>query len=324
MQVLVTGATGLLGNNVVRELIGRGAAVRVLTRPASNPRPLADLNVKKISANLSDETALASAAEGCDVVIHSAACVHIGWTRGDEARETNVEGTRRVARAALSAGARLVHVSSIDALGRGSRSTPVDETTEYTPRFPCPYAVTKREAEKVVLQLRNEGLDAVIVNPSFLLGPWDWKPSSGRLILEVARRRFLVAPRAMIDFAHVADVAAAICTAAQSAPSGERYILSGERMTYLKGFRTIAQVCGARGPWFTVGRPALYSGGWLGNLATRFRGNEGDVNSASVGLLLEPHFFSHQKATAELDYHPRSLAAAAEDAWRWFREHGYA
>lgn len=322
--ILVTGATGLVGNNVVRRLLARGDDVRVLVRRTSDPRPVEGLNVDCCWGDVRDAESVAAALADCRAVVHAAAMVRIGWTRLDEMRAINVAGTRHVAEAALCSGVRMVHVSSVDALGTGSREHPVDEGTAYTPRTPCPYAITKREAEMIVRDLLGRGLDAVIVNPSYMLGPWDWKPSSGRMILEVARTRPAFAPRAGNDYTHIVDVADGIVSALDRAPPGERYLLTGEHHDYMSAWRIMAQVCGVRAPKVSVGPLFLYPGGWIGDLKAKLSGREGDINSAAIRMMREPHFYSHAKATRELDYHPRGLREAASDAWQWFQEIGYA
>ena len=329
MTVLVTGATGLVGNNVVRQLLAQGQPVRVLVRQSSDPRPLDGLDVDVRNGDIRDADAVQTAIRGCRAVVHAAALVQIGWTGMDEARMINVEGTRHVAQAAIAAEARMVHVSSVDALGTGSAAAPIHEDSPLTPRVPCPYPVTKREAELTVLDMTREGLDGVVVNPSFLLGPWDWKPSSGRMLLTIAKLRPWFAPRADNDFTSVTDVADAIVTAIERGRTGERYILSGEHHDYLSAWRTIAAACGISRPcgilrpFFSVGRIPLTIGGWVGDLKTRLTGREGDVNTAAVRLMRQPHYYSHEKATNQLDYHPRNLRAAAADAWTWFQEYGY-
>src|SRR5688572_10243824 len=129
MQYLVTGATGLVGNNVVRELLARGQSVRVLARGGGDPRPLAGLDVETIQGDVRDPAAVAAAVIGMDVVIHSAGFVQIGWTQLDAHQAINVEGTRNVAAAAREAGTKLIHVSSINALGLGRLDAPADEDT---------------------------------------------------------------------------------------------------------------------------------------------------------------------------------------------------
>jgi dihydroflavonol-4-reductase len=144
------------------------------------------------------------------------------------------------------------------------------------------------------------------------------------MVLEVARRRPPVAPRASNDFTHILDVADAIVTAVDRGASGESYLLTGERYSYLSAWRVMAEVCGVRPPKISVGPLFLYPAAWLGDVKAKLTGREGDVNSAAIRLTREPRFYSHEKASRELGYHPRSLREAAADAWQWFREYGYA
>ena len=149
-------------------------------------------------------------------MIHAAAFVHIGWTQLEMCRAINTVGTANVAASSRRAGARMVHVSSVDAMGL-RRGQPADEQTPVAGGVLCPYVVTKREAEQAIGVEIGRGLEAVIVNPAYMLGPWDWKPSSGRMLLEVARNRGLVAPLGTNNYCDVRDVAAGILTAADRA-----------------------------------------------------------------------------------------------------------
>src|SRR6187551_3820447 len=149
MKYLVTGVTGLLGNNIVRTLVAAGEQVRVLVRGTSDPRPLEGLKVQRATGDVRDAAAVAAACQGMDVVIHSAGHVHIGWTQLREHLDINVEGARNVAQAARAAGAKLVHVSSVNALGLGPLMRPADEISAQPGIVECPYVVTKREGERV-------------------------------------------------------------------------------------------------------------------------------------------------------------------------------
>jgi dihydroflavonol-4-reductase len=323
MLILVTGGTGLLGNNVVRLLIERGMPVRTLVRATSDPRPLEGLSVERAAGDIRDVEAVRSACSGVDLVVHCAAHVHIGRTGLQLQEEVNIEGTRCVAEAALAAGCRMVHVSTIDAVGLGSRRAPADEQTPDGRTVLCPYVVTKRAAEKQVLQCVRRGLHAVIVNPGCMLGPWDWKPSSGRMLLEVARGRAWVAPRGVNCFCDVRDVAEGVLAAAELGQVGQRYILGGHSITYFEAWKVFARVTGVRPPILHVGPVILTITGVVGDLKTRWTGREGDVNSASVAMSRLPKYYSSRRAEEELGYRIRSVEEAAQAAWDWFQTHGY-
>lgn len=322
-MILVTGATGFLGNHLVRRLVDRGERVRVLIRTGSDPRPLRRLAVEAVEGDLCDFGSVNRACAGVTGVIHAAAMVRIGWTGLEAMREVNVAGTRLVAQAARKAGARLIHVSSVDALGLGSPGSPADEATPHGGKTPCPYVVTKIEAELVVGEEINRGLDAVVVNPGFLLGPGDWKPSSGRMLVEVGRTAPLLAPAGGCSVADVRDVSAAILAALDRAARGDRFILAGENVSYLELWRLFAQVAGRRGPVGKLGPLLRWGLGRGGDFFGRLTGEEPVVNSAALAMSSLGHYYSSARARSELEYRNRSLEETVVDAWQWFSDHGY-
>lgn len=324
MRTLVTGATGLVGNNVVRALLDRGQTVRVLARAGCDPRPFAGLDVEIIRGDVRDVDSVRVACRGVTHVVHAAARVHLGWTGMAEQQAINVQGTRNVAAAAREAGARLVHVSSVDALGLGTRQQPADEEHCQRKNVPCPYVVTKTAAEQVLLEEVARGLDAVIVNPVYVLGPWDWKPSSGRMLLEVARGRALLAPGGGNDFCDARNVAQGVLAALERGQKGRRYVLGGEALSYLEAWSLFAEITGGRAPWGRVGPLALYTAGALGSLWGRITGREPDVNLASVRMSSLEHHYCCKRAQEELGYQPGTAREAATAAWQWFLERGYA
>jgi dihydroflavonol-4-reductase len=321
---LVTGPTGLVGNNVVRMLLDRGETVRVLARETSAPRPLEGLDVEVVRGDVCDPHAVRRACDGAARVIHSAGYVQIGRRNLDRHRRVNVEGTRNVAEAARAGGARLVHVSSCDAVGIRSLEEPADEETPLSQRLPVPYVITKREAERVVLDQVGRGLDAVIVNPGFMLGPWDWKPSSGRMLLEVAAGKGLFAPRGWFSLCDVRDVAQGITAAIERGRAGRRYILAGVTFSYVDAWRLFAQATGARRPWCRAGPVMLRLAGWSGDLRARLTGREPEVNSGAIALARLPKSYTSARAENELGYRIRPTEETIRDAWAWFQEYGYA
>jgi dihydroflavonol-4-reductase len=188
----------------------------------------------------------------------------------------------------------------------------------------CPYVVTKREAEAAVLAEVDRGLDAVIVNPVYMLGPWDWKPSSGRMLLEVGAGRGLFAPPGANDFVDVRDVAAGIIAAIDRGRRGHRYILGGHSLSYLEAWRIFARATGRMLPLGHAPRAAVRLAGWLGDALALVTGREPDVNSAAAGMSLLAHNFSCRRAETELGYTYRPFETTVQDAWGWFVERGYA
>jgi dihydroflavonol-4-reductase len=168
-----------------------------------------------------------------------------------------------------------------------------------------------------------QGLQAVTVNPSFMLGPWDWKPSSGRMLLAVGRGSAILAPRGWFSLCDVRDVAAGVLAARDRGLSGRRYLLAGRTMELFDAFRMMAEVTGARRPLGRAGPLMLKIGGYAGDWLARLSGREPDVNSAAVALAALPKNYSSARAEAELGYTIRPTNDTIRDAWQWFQQHGY-
>ena len=324
MTTLVTGATGLVGNNVVRLLLEAGETVRVLVRGTSDPRPLSGLEVEVVTGDVCDVESVRRATSGVSQIVHAAARVHIGWTGLESLRAINVEGTRNVAMAARDANARMVHVSSVDTLGVGSPDSIADEESPREGKVLCSYVLTKCEAERAFLEEVSRGLEGIVVNPGFMFGPWDWKPSSGRMLLEVARRFTPFAPKGGCSVCDVRDVAAGILSAFRRGTVGRCYILGGENLSYLDIWKRITSVTGGSAPIGRAGPLMRIAAGRGGDLIGKLTGREPDVNSASVGMSDLYHYYSIARAQEELGYVVRPLEESLSDAWDWFREEGYA
>jgi dihydroflavonol-4-reductase len=324
IDCLVTGGTGLVGNNVIRMLVDQGRRVRTLVRERSGDRELAGVDVERTVGDVTDPEAVRQAVTGARVVIHSAAMVHVGWRRLADMRRVNVEGTRLVAEAARREGARLVHVSSVNALGLTGNATPADEEIPFGNTIECPYVVTKREAEQVVLDEVARGLDAVILNPVFMLGPWDWKPSSGRMLMEVAAGRGLLAPPGSQHFGDSRDIAAGIVAAMGKGKPGRRYILGGHHLRFIDAWTLFAQVSGCRPPRGEAPLRVVRFAGRVGDLIAGWVGREGPLNSAAASMSLLCQHYSSDRAISELGYSIRPLEESVEAAWQWFIDNGYA
>lgn len=323
MTILVTGSTGLLGNNIVRDLLAQGEQVRVLTRELRTTRPLDGLAVDRRQGDVREPKTLQQALEGVDLVIHCAGHVHIGWSQMELHQAINVEGTANLARAAREMRARLVYVSSVNALGLGTPDFEADEETARPGITPCPYVTSKQAGEEKVLGQVAQGLEAVIVNPAFMLGPWDWRPSSGRMLLEVATRFTPLAPVGSFNVCDVRDVSAGTIAAARRGQTGRKYILGGYNITYFELWKKMARVAGKRGPLMRAGPLQRIIGGAFGDLWYRVTGKEPDLNSAGVRMSSQHHRFKSDRAIRELGYKIRPLEETLQDAWNWFVEHGY-
>ncbi len=323
-RVLVTGGTGLVGNNVLRLLAERGVAARALVRGGSRQdRSLADLDVEVVTGDVTDPHSLEKALQGISAVVHAAGCVLLGWKNQQLHEQLNHQGTRNVAAAARAAGARLAYVSTINTLGVGTPQRWADEQWSAAPNIPCPYVTSKQAGEAAVREQIEQGLDAVLLHPALMFGPWDWKPSSGRMILEVARSFTPMAPSGGCSVCDVRDVAHGILAALERAPTGRAFVLAGHNLTYLKLWQLIADIAGGSRPLCRSGPLIRIAVGRSGDLWGWLTGKEPDVNSAAVKLSDCYHFFTSARAQQELGYQIRPVEESLQDAWQWFQRHGF-
>lgn len=320
-MLLVTGATGLLGNSVVRELLGRGESVRVFARGLADRPELQGLDVEFCSGELTDRAALEKAASGCRAVIHSAAMIHIGHNRLEEARQVNVKGTAAVVAACRSAGSRLIYVSTVDTLPAAhSADRPLCEATPGLAKTVCTYVVSKGEAEQEVSAACAQGLDGVIVHPGFMLGPFDWKPSSGAMMLAIYRAPAVVAPRGTASVCDARDVAIAIANSISAGRRGEHYILAGENIGYPELCARMLSVMQKKKRVFRMG-PVIPAAARLVDAWNRFSGSREKLfNGAAIAMGHLHHAYDSSKSQSELDYHRRPLDETLNDAWAWLRE----
>ncbi len=325
-MLVVTGATGLLGNVLLRALAAHGLGpVRAFVRPTADCRSIAGLDVEVAQGDVRDPSSLLAAFSGADTVYHLAGIVSI--TRGGLPRlhETNVEGTHNVIAACRAAGVRrLVYCSSIHAFAVPAAGTCLSETSLVDPaRATGAYDRTKAEATLLVRDAVRGGLDAVMVFPTAILGPYDYRPShTGELVLACAQGRLKAYVDGAYNFVDVRDVAEGLVAAAQKGPSGEGYILAGHNVTVWELLHAVETVTGARAPRvrlpFGLVRavsfliPAYY---WLTRQKPLFTTYSLDVISSGCTM-------TNEKAERELGYRPRPFLETMEDTVRWFREQG--
>ena len=320
--VLVTGATGFFGGNLARRLVERGERVRVLVRHGRRPVALDGLAYESVEADLRDEQATSRAVRGCRQVYHAAASLTF-WCRNqaqfDEVREVNVGGTRHLLRAAADAGVqRVVHVSTVDAIGLPPPGEIADESTDWPPgRIPTPYAITKREAEALALSADAE---TVVVNPCFMIGPLDPKPSSGRLLLPLTKGPVVFAPRGGgSNFVDVRDVVDGTIAAMTRGRAGERYILGHANLTYRDLFARALAVLGRRPLLVSAPSACLVAAGYAMEAVGRLTGREPLLPLSLARLASEGHYYNPAKAVRELGLPQTPIEDALRDAFAWYR-----
>lgn len=326
MRVAVTGATGHIGANVVRDLLANGFQVRALCDPNDSHAALAGLDVETAQADVLRPADLAPALQGVDAVIHIAGIVSITGDLEGRVMKTNVEGVRNVARACQQTGvSRLVHVSSIHAFAALPGTQRLDETARSAGRTCFAYGRSKSAGERELLAAVGDGLNAVILNPTGVLGPHDHSNShGGQLLRDHFRGRIPALVNAGFDWVDARDVAAAIRAALHSGRSGERYILSGRWASS----KEIADLCelvsGTPAPrlilpvWFALsGLPFL-------RLLARIMGSRPLYTYESLLILRDSNKnCSSEKACRELGFRARPLRDTIRDTYQWNLQNGF-
>jgi len=328
MKTLITGATGFVGSAVTRKLLEQGGTIRALCRARSDTRNLSGLPVEIVTGDLTDTASLQRAVVGCEALFHVAADYRL-WTPHPEVLyRSNVRGTRDLMRVALKAGVRrIVYTSSVATLGLNPDGTPADERTPVTiDHMIGHYKRSKYLAEQEVARLVAEnGLPAVIVNPSTPVGPRDIKPTpTGRMVLDAAAGRMPAFVDTGLNVVHVDDVAEGHLRAFERGKTGERYILGGENLSLREILGRVAEITGGKPPRIRLPHNLVLPFGYITEAWARlFRTGEPRLTVDGVRMAKKWMYFSSHKARAELDYQPRPAREALVDAVTWFRDNGY-
>jgi dihydroflavonol-4-reductase len=323
MTVVVTGAAGHIGANLVRALVVQGRPVRCLVHV--NSRPIDGLDVEIVTGDVGDLGSLYRAFRGADVVYHLAARMSLSMNDWTALEAVNVNGTRNVVAACLRAGVRrLVHFSSVHALVQEPLSVPVDESRPLVAsrRYP-PYDRSKAAAEIIVRRAIENGLDAVIVRPTAIIGPHDYQPSYfGEALLRLARHKLPALVTGGFDWVDVRDVVSAAMLAEAQASCGDSYLLSGHWVSMCDIAAGVVEITGVPATKFVC--PL-----WLARTSipiikgiSRLNGKRPLYTDVSLRALKSNRHISHAKATRELGYQPRPFRETLSDTLRWFEENG--
>ena len=260
--------------------------------------------------------------------------IHIGWQQIAESREVNVEGTRRIVDACMKHHAKLVHVSTVDTMlaarsierpiteadPRPSDFDSVNEPVFGSRKLPCAYVISKTEAEQVVRAACASGLQASVVHPGFMLGPYDWKPSSGRMMREISKAPILLAPSGGCSVCDARDVAAASVNAIAMGQTGKSYILAGDNLTYQQLWQKMMVAMGKSRTVRVAGRQFLNRVGKTIDFAiSTLRLKERDLNGAMIGMGNLFHFYDSSLAMRDLKYERRPVEVTLKDAWEWLK-----
>jgi len=327
MTTLVTGATGHLGANLVRELIKREEQVRVFIRRESTNRELEGLQVEKAYGNLNDSVSIHQAVNGCSRVYHLAAFVSIRSGDQDQLYDINVLGTRRVMKACREVGVqKVVHCSSFGAVGTNPKGASNEDWAVNPYEMTTDYEISKTFAELEVYKEVVRGLPAVIVCPSGIVGPWDYKPSLlGSTIVEFAQGTMRGYIEGAFDFVPVRDVVEGHILAMEKGTIGERYLLTGEELTIGQTLDWLEELTGKKKPWLKIPTALMQNIALVKDWIERkfFPQVIPRFNYHSIRLLRSGKYGNNSRAVQELGLKPTSVKEAYRESVQWFEDNGY-
>ncbi|OJV36911.1 MAG: hypothetical protein BGO29_01875 [Bacteroidales bacterium 36-12] len=318
MKVLVTGANGLLGHHVVTQLVNNGYDVRIIVR--STKKINFDLNkVECIVGSFADKDTVLDAAKSCDAIIHIAAVTDTDLISYDDYKAINVDATKQLVDIAFQlAIKKFIFVSTCNTIGYGNKKKIADETFPiqypFTKSF---YANSKLEAEQL-FSCYTKTNHLIIINPTFMIGDYDTKPSSGELILMGYKKSVLFIPNGGKNFVPVKDVANVCCNALNMGTSGEKYLASGLNLTFKEYFKMQSRVGGYKQFIIIIPSFLLKIVGFIGDILRLFK-IKTSVCSRNINQLLIKEYYTNNKAKTELLLSETSLESAIQDALNWFK-----
>lgn len=320
---LVTGGAGHLGNVLVRELLELGEKVRVLVLPGEDTQSLQGLPIDCVEGNVMDLDSLMAAMQDVEVVFHLAALVSITEDQSHLLQKVNVEGTRNVIEAAKAMKVKkLVYTSSIHALSRPPLGVPITEQLAFDPDNPAgPYDRTKAQASLLVQSAARQGLDACIICPTGVIGPYDYRRSEmGELILAWMQKRVNILVDGAFDFVDVRDVAKGQILARDKGRSGETYILGGERIELGLLHSLVKKMTGKDTRLITFPLPIAMILAPIAELYYKISKTRPRFTRYSLETVVSNSEISSEKAKTELGYQPRTLVKSISDTVRWWWE----
>lgn len=332
MRCFVTGASGFIGANLVRELVSRGHRVKALVRPGSDVRGLAGVDFERISGDLSNPKKLVTAMQGCDWCFHAAASYHLWLPDYAPMYATNVDGTRTVLQAATDAGcSRIIHTSTTGCVGlprdNGHPVLPSDESTPVSDdEMTNHYKRSKWSAELIAREYAEKGAPVITVNPTAPIGPGDYKPTpTGRIIVDFLNGRMPAYLDTGLNWVHVRDVAIGHILAAERGRVRERYILGNDEGNWSlhETFTVLGELGNVSVPRIRIPYSVALATAYVEEGIAKLTGKSPQASLAGVRMARHKMFFSSAKAIRELGLPQTPPRTAIADSTEWFRTHGY-
>ena len=325
MTTLVTGASGFLGSHVARQLVARGEDVRVLLRPSSTNRAIADLSLEYVTGDLRDPASLDRAMKGAKRVFHVAADYRLWARRKQEIYDSNFGGTKNLLEAARRSGVeRLIYTSTVATIAVDRPQHPNEFTDAKLEEMVGHYKRSKWMAEQEALKAAKAGLPVIVVMPTTPVGPWDWKPTpTGKIILDFLNGKMPGYVETGLNFVGVEECAAGHLLAAEKGKVGERYLLGGENLTLKGMLDMLSRITGLPTPKLKVPHGLALGVAYANTVFSRLIGRAPGIPVEGVKIARHMMFVDCSRAQRELGFEAGPVSAALERAVRWYEANGY-
>ena len=324
-KILVTGAAGFLGSHLTRQLVARGADVRVLLRASSSNRAIADLPLEYMTGDLRDMASLDRALAGVQLVFHVAADYRLWSKRSQDIYDSNVGGTKNLLEAAKRAGVeQFIYTSTVATIAVDRPEHPNEFTDARLEEMVGHYKRSKWMAEREVLEAAREGFPAIVAMPTTPVGPWDWKPTpTGKIILDFLNGKMPGYVETGLNFVGVEECAAGHILVAEKGRVGERYLLGGENLTLKAVLDLLAEITGLPAPTLKIPHGLALGVAYAETAFSRLIGREPQIPVEGVRIAQHIMFVDASRAVRELGFQPSLVRAAFERAVRWYETNGY-
>jgi dihydroflavonol-4-reductase len=324
-KILITGAAGFLGSHLTRQLVARGADVRVLLRPSSNNRAIADLPLEYVTGDLREAGSLDRALAGVARVFHVAADYRLWSRRSRDIYDSNVGGTKNLLEAAKRAGVKqFVYTSTVATIAVDRPELPNEATDARLAEMVGHYKRSKWMAEKEVLDAARQGFPAIVAMPTTPVGPWDWKPTpTGKIILDFLNGKMPGYVETGLNFVGVEECAAGHLLVAERGTVGERYLLGAENLTLKAVLEMLAEMTGLPAPTWKIPHRVALGVAYAETAFSRLIGREPQIPVEGVKIAQHMMFVDCSRAVRELGFEAGPVAAAFERAVRWYEANGY-
>ena len=314
-----------MGSHVARQLLARKESVRVLLRPTSQNRAIADLPLEYVTGDLRDPASLDRAMNGVRRVFHVAADYRLWARRPKEIYESNVTGTKNVLEAAKRAGVeQFIYTSTVATVAVDRPQLPNEATESQLGEMVGHYKRSKWLAEKEALNAAKRGLPLIVVMPTTPVGPWDWKPTpTGKIILDFLNGKMPGYVETGLNFVGVEDCAAGHLLAAEKGKIGERYLLGAENLTLKQVLDELEKITGLPAPRLKIPHGLALGAAYVETAFSRLVGREPQIPVEGVKIARHLMFVDCSRGQRELGFRPGPVAAALERAVRWYEANGY-